>query len=269
MNYFSNIIPKYSYHYFDMDNQFQTKQLNIFQCFVRKVFGCYAETHLSSVAKKGYAITLNDQFQPDPTKRQELLKLIAKAVRVYGYNQSWAKLPSCNLPSGSELSVSVRYVITNSENISGNCKISSIDFKLIFSRNNLVQKTFNIAIFKNKSQRIEVLLPLKGIWHDSENSIELNLNSEYAKTIIDLVAKVLNDSPSFPEMDEIQYYDYRAQFHADTDGQLLPPRQRATFDVKSLKREYRFTKEAAVKNQNLTALGFNQKLSAAFAASFF
>ncbi len=94
MNYFSNIIPKYSYHYFDMDNQFQTKQLNIFQCFVRKVFGCYAETHLSSVAKKGYAVTLNDQFQAAPTKRQELLKLIAKAERVYGYNQSWAKLPS-------------------------------------------------------------------------------------------------------------------------------------------------------------------------------
>lgn len=292
MNLLNSVMPKYSYNYFDSYNQLQTKQLNIFQCFVRRAFGCYAETHLSNVAQIAYTVTLKDQFQAAPRKQQELLKLIAKAKNVYGFRRSYINLPACNLSTGTKVNISLRYDIRKPEDATGNFKISSIDFNLIFSRNNHVQKNLNISIFKNKSQRTVVYLPFglfQGNSDDSEDSIKNRLNSEYVKTISDLLAKILNDSSTSCEMDEVQYCadDYRYMYYG-----LSSKSQPSTDDLNSMqdkamsqlgweylnqfkdprgvveKRVYIHRKEAAAKNQNLAALGFNQQLSTAFAASF-
>lgn len=287
MNCFRNIMPEYSYSYFDAYNQLQVKELNIFQCFVRKAFGCYAETHLSNVVKKAYTVTLNDQFQASPRKQQELLRLIAKAESIL-VSQFYMNLSSCNLSNGKKVNISVCYNISKPENAGDSYKISSIGFKLIFSRNDRVEETYKVSIFKNKSQQIVVDLP-PDLFQREADSIQKDLNRDYAKTISELVAKILNDTTGIAA---IQYYaiDYRWQkfnlfnerlkespenlnssqkeamksLEWDYQSQFIEQGQTSILDVK---RVYVIRKEAAAKNQKLATVGFNQQLSITLTAS--
>lgn len=305
MNFLNRIVPKYSYDYFDMYNQLQSKQLNIFQCFARKAFGWYAETHLSKVVAQAYKVTLNDQFQAAPPKQQKLLKLIAKLESTHRYKKAWyTTLPNFALSDRSRLSIGVHYDIKKPDSVHGTYQISSINFKLIFGKNILDRQTYEISIFKNKSQRMVVRLPRELFLRfdkDTEDSIKKRLKSEYAKTISDLLAKILNDTSATTEMKSLQYYapDYtdRPQrmymdyiingYHLSSDQnedaklnnaqeesmhQLgwkyihqLPPSRRT--GILQTKRVYQLTKEETVKNQNLTALGLQKQFSIAFAAS--
>ncbi len=207
MAFFSCVLPNYKYNYFDKYNQFQEKQLNIFQYFLRKWFGYYAETHLSAVVKKAYSLTLSDQFQGSAKKRQELLQLIEKSQRVYGVTQSYVELYNRPLSSGKTAKISVRYWIDTQ-------KISSVDFKINLIGNNSNQEVYKVSIFQNKSNRLVVSLPAEifneGI-SDNEQSIQSRLNGECATIVNDLIKKTLHDSSTCPQLADIYFYanDYR------------------------------------------------------------
>lgn len=82
--YIMGMLPTRSYSYFDAHKQLVNRELNIFQCFARKAFGSYADTHLENVVDKGYQLTLNGQFQGTPEQTQKFLQLIAKVNKAYG-----------------------------------------------------------------------------------------------------------------------------------------------------------------------------------------
>jgi|GEM_PF-3606319 len=297
MNYLNRIIPKYNYNYFDAFNQLQTKQLNIFQCIIRRAFGFYAETHLSIVVKKAYIVTLNDQQHVASSKTQQaLLKLIAKRTSKL-YSQSHIQLNNRTLPSGEKVSVGIRYVIEEPKSRSDKYKISSIDFQLIFSRYHQVH---HISIYKNKSKQIAVYLKqvvlFNGVIFDTENSIKDYLNNQCVKTINDLLAKILNDSS---KVDVIRHYAgdyqrltdfglYHKRLNKSTKAKKFNKAQKAAIAKKlnkaqeeamnqlgwehipeeseqhaEVKRVYLLRKTAAAKNQTLASLGLQQPFSIA------
>lgn len=296
INQICQFVPAYDYNYFDEYNQLQTRQLNIFQCAFRKLFGWYDETHLSNVVKKAYTVTLNDQFTQGPAKRQELLKLILKSESVYAA-QSYIKLPEYQLPSGTSRSISMRYEISIPERETDSFKISSVDFKIEPSRDGRIslEQPYHVGLYKNKSQRIVAQLPrdlFQGNTDDTKDSINTRLNGEEATIINNLFAKVLNDSSSAHEMADIKYYatDYRwlpyfsRELNRPMPDALNKVQEKAMQElgweylepftesrpgwnggITNLKRVYHFTKEAAEQNRHLTTAGFNQNLSMAFA----
>ena len=218
MGLLDSIILKYNYTYFDAYNQIQVKQLNIFQCILRKAFGYYAETHLSNVAKKAYIVTLSGQFQQGPAKRQALLKLIAKAYHVFNINHSDTKIAEFKLDADTEVSINARYALSKPKKPTDDLKISSIDLTLIFSRCNRIVQRHTLSIFKNNSQKLVVHLPnlFQGRSDDSKEMIESRLKSEYAKTITDFLAKTLNDSSTAHEITDLRYYstDHRWMYQS-------------------------------------------------------
>jgi hypothetical protein len=296
MGLLDSILPKYNYTYFDAYNQIQVKQLNIFQCILRKAFGYYAETHLSNVVKKAYTVTLSGQFQQGPEKRQALLKLIAKAYAVLSINQSDTKIAEFKLDADTKVSIGARYALSRPKKPTDDLKISSIDLTLIFSRCNRTLARHTLSIFKNNSQKLVVHLPnlFQGRSDDSKEMIESRLKGEYAKTITDFLAKTLNDSSTAHEITDLRYYstDHRWMYQSlnrdpsknaqDSEtlngiqdkalnqlgwGYFTQFTKEGYYGPQDMKRIYLLRKEAAAQNQTLTSLGFNQTLSIAFAAS--
>jgi hypothetical protein len=291
MNLLNKILPTYNYHCFDRFNQFQVVPLNIIDLFFRRVFGWYADTHLANVVKRAYGVTLTgDLPAATPQKKQELLKLIAKAQDLFGYSQSHMKLSDCPLSNGSQMGISVRYSINKPSNKDGSFKISSVDFELFFKKNNRNEAQRSVSFFKNRFQRFVAYLPRDlfqgSCSSDTEESITRRLNGEHAKKINHLLAKILNDSSSVPEM---RYYaaDYQSIPIGSTRGSIfethLTPDTQNTFQNNALhqlgweylehyaksdvKQVYLLRKETVQKKQLLTAMGFNQNLSLDFAAS--
>ena len=116
----NTLLPTYQYEYIDKYNQLQIRELNIVQCFLRKAFGRYPETHLRTVVGRIYELTLNEfgEFN-DEQKNRRMLRLFAKAD---SYEHS--------IPDGT-----VRYDIETESNKS--CFIRSIDFCLVSKKEGL------------------------------------------------------------------------------------------------------------------------------------
>lgn len=300
MNLLNRVIPNYNYNYnyFDSLNQFQEKQLNIFQYILRRVFGCYAETHLSNVVKKGYTLTLNNQFPAKPEKQQNLLKLIKKAYDISKLRD--IELGDYRLSSSKNVKISLFYDIKKPKKEAEDFKISSIDFKLTFTENSLLKTTDHlISIFKNNSNELVTCLP-KDLFErystHSEDSLKLCLNSEEAKITNDLIAKTLHDSNNSrdssvsPELAEVRYYAEDYDFMQFDTSPLIRPILNPTYrkamndklgwkylgrfikpgavtPMANRKTMYVLKKESAENNHNLVNLGFTQTISLAFAAS--
>lgn len=199
MSLLSKIIPGYEYCYFDQYNQFQTKQLNIFQRVARNIFGCYAETHLSNVINQAYKVTLNDNLQATTRKNQKLLELIRKAKHI-----SYVHLST--LADHSTEILSIKYTI---EKVGDTFKIASIDFE---TKTRKLFTEIRFSIFKNKDGNLLVELakdPFKACIFNpgevSEDSIKDGLKYR-VKKITNLLAKILKDSSADSAMNEIRYY---------------------------------------------------------------
>jgi hypothetical protein len=274
MNMINRITAQYKYHYFDKHDHLQTKSLNVIQYLLRRIFGCYAETHLNNVVKKAYQITLKSDFVATGEERQQLLKLIAKAYRFS------LRPPEYQIPSTKkDVSISLSYSIQKRS--SEDYKISGINFKFDDKLSDLCI----LRIFKNKSNEIVADLPsrlFKGDRNNSEEKIKDLLTGKMATLTTNILAKTLNDSVASSALYGFQFVqfgatDYRSFYSQSSTNMIIPDDQNGAQETamdqlgwtywKKLDTRlvYYFDRTAAEKNQVLAASGFNQNLSLNFA----
>lgn len=224
MGFISNIFTKHNYNYFDQYNQLQVKQLNIFQCILRKCFGCYQETHLQNVVKLGYAETLKGYVQFSTTKREQLLKVIYKAQKIYE-KSSWNFLGETTLPGTRTLAkISIRY------NVNEKSKISSVAFVVDIPNWDIVGRSFveryEVTFFKNREGRMVVSLPFDLFGakaEDTRESISKQFQQEKPYLITQLVSRVLKRSRTNPSLAEVSYYAPHYGFLTGANRDRVPP----------------------------------------------
>lgn len=293
MSFINKILPNYTYYYFDDTNELKSKKLNIIECFFRKVFGCYAETHLPTVSQNAYQATLNYKFYATDKEKQVLLKLIAKARAVYGYSRSFIQLPKHWSSDNTKVNIRMHYNIIAPKKATDRFAISSIDFYLSCKSNKFVDSPRVVSIFRNRSHQLVARLP-DGLFDEQTSLKMIPFKSDYKRTINGLLTNILNDSAlATSNMDKIQYYgtdhrwvshvyDSENSFKAHKDPATLNQTQddemkklgwqyfrlfseSGTLAVQDIKRVYHLTKASAGTNNDFNKINFDQKLSLAFA----
>ncbi len=258
---------KHQYNYFDQYHQLQSRHLNIFQRFLRNVFGRYASTHLTAVVNKAYNVTLNDQFQGNTEKKTQLLNLFAKANRgIY--------LAPYSLAKGNMMVPYIHYNITPDKRA-----ISSVDFKLNLLDKNGKKTNLEISIIKNREgkyvARFDEDRSLK-----SEMFINDSYSSAQAIAVNDFVAKIINDNATAqPSIAEIwRYIPNYNSYPVDNPQTISKKIDEAMVNLgweflkyysngANEKCIYLFRKEEAMRNQNVANCGFKQSISLEFAVS--
>ncbi|MBI5346545.1 MAG: hypothetical protein HZB76_05330 [Chlamydiae bacterium] len=189
MSLLQTITAKYRYNYFDEANCMQVKELNIMQYALRKIFGCYAETHLFTVVQKAYKISFDDAFQYNSEgDKQKLLGMIYKANSLFsneGITQEeklsyiFARYRSV---SNDKIDIKVKY---NVKKNADKYQISSIDFKFLPSSEEGLT-SFNpvsVEVYKDQSENLVIPSnPFKNFWLHPE--CIRSLTSGYEKTML-------------------------------------------------------------------------------------
>ena len=205
MECISKLLSPRDYTCFDENNQLQTRTLNSLQRLCRRIFGCYAETHLSNVAKRAYTVTLNGDFQRDS---QNLLKILAKANEVYLKRTEdvyYAELPSYQRNSGEKVRVHIGYIIPKPKQVNEKYRIQSICFALSSDPQGLPGLMEVRSKRSGPSRRTEVILPIAYIAHFSPRiyeGLDAAAMSPIAEAAHSLLSKMLYNSES-SEMKEI------------------------------------------------------------------
>lgn len=192
--------PSKEFFYFDDAGALQRKTLNAVECFFRWAFGWYAETHLSTIAQKAYAITLSKSV-PSPADAQGLLNIIEKATRVYGDAAPSLILSNYHLPSGHQADIHIRY---NIQKDSADFYIRSVIFTVTTST-----QTVEVVVNKDSQNKI-IFHPEEGSFGLSRlspqsifESVKQSFESDVVPVIQSLALLILADSE---HLDTLHYY---------------------------------------------------------------
>lgn len=183
LDIFSYCLPTKKYHYFDSANQLQTRELNSIQTLVRWAFGWYADTHLATVAKKAFQLSVSGGLkQASPQVNETAFKLLQKHASIENINPH-LHLPPYQLNSGGEANITVVYTI----NTSGKQPRIS-HFELIFSISGQIS---SVTIMKSQVDR---KLYLRSESYLFESTPQHPSQDRLDKTVTDLALAVLTHS---------------------------------------------------------------------------
>lgn len=196
------------YLYFNKENEFQTKQLNIFQRLIRKLFGCYSETHLSNVVKKGYTYTCQEKCNHSPTWSKNFIKLVKKEQEKPGFSKGSMKRRSLyknivnyTIPAQEKkIHIDLKYKFNASLSTEQDPRLSAIRFIITSQKKGQPKKTYKVSLRKNADKnKVEVIFPKKffGEVYVNTDTMEWRkdqLESEDQYMLNQLVLKIVRDS---------------------------------------------------------------------------
>lgn len=213
-------LPEYSYYYFDSNQQFSVKKLNIFECFLRKAFGMYKETRLSAVVKTIYKNSLNDLLSESTQEnRQTMLRLIAKHQQ-RGWKNKCSKFLKLKWSffeptSGEGVVMKFKASYKIDQRDPNHLSISNVCITI------LVKSLYNdsfclgwIDLQKSKDKGQTKLMVYSGIpfnWTDKSYYEKYPITSNLAPYY--LATKILKDSQNTPVLNKISYEPDRSRIN--------------------------------------------------------